>query len=104
MLLDKEISEKLKEFSRQKDTSLFMTLLSAFNVLLHRYSGQTDICVGTSIGSRQQHEIEGLIGFFVNTLALRSDLSADPSFIELLNQVKQTTLEAYEHQEFRLKK
>ena len=76
-----------------------MTLLSAFKVLLYRYSGQEDICVGTPIAGRSQREVEGLIGFFVNTLALRSQISADMSFVELLRDVRGTTLDAYTHQE-----
>ncbi len=74
-------------------------MLAAFKVLLHRYSGQQDICVGTSIANRTQHEVAGLIGFFVNTLALRSEVSGEASFTELLQQVKTTTMEAYEHQD-----
>ncbi len=76
-----------------------MTLLAAFKVLLQRYSGQEDICVGTPIANRAQKEVEGLIGFFVNTLALRSKVKPDLSFKELLQQVKATALEAYEHQD-----
>jgi non-ribosomal peptide synthetase component F len=81
-----------------------MTLLSAYKVLLHRYSGQQDICVGTSIAGRQQQELEGLIGFFLNTLALRTEVSGDDSFIDLLQKVKTTTIEAYEHQELSFEK
>ena len=76
-----------------------MTLLAAFNVLLYRYSGQQDICVGTPIAGRNQQEVEGMIGFFINTLALRNALSGDMKFTALLDQVKDTTLEAYSHQE-----
>ena len=76
-----------------------MTLLSAFNILLYRYSGQEDICVGTSVAGRPQKELEELIGFFVNTLALRNQVRGDMSFIELLEDVKGTTLDAYQHQE-----
>ena len=76
-----------------------MTLLSAFNILLYRYSGQKDICVGSPIAGRQQKEVEELIGFFINTLALRSEVNSDASFTELLQQVRATTLEAYEHQD-----
>ena len=76
-----------------------MTLLSAFNVLLYRYSGQEDICVGTPIAGRNHQELEGLIGFFLNTLALRSQVKGEMTFIELLEEVKATTLEAYAHQE-----
>ena len=73
---------------RSRQTSLFMVLLAAFQVLLSRYSGQTDIAVGTPIAGRDRAEVEGLIGFFVNTLVLRADLSGDPSFEDLLAQVR----------------
>ena len=79
--------------------TLYMTLLAAFKVLLYRYSGQEDISVGTPIAGRQQQEVEGLIGFFVNTLALRTHVSGDSPFTALLQVVKATTLEAYAHQE-----
>jgi non-ribosomal peptide synthetase component F len=94
----------LLELSQQMGTTPFMTLLSAFKVLLHRYSGQEDICVGTSIASREQQDLEGMIGFFVNTLALRSEVSGDKSFRELLQQVRSTTLDAYANQDAPLKK
>ncbi|NLR78193.1 non-ribosomal peptide synthetase [Chitinophaga eiseniae] len=97
--LDHTLLQQLQQFSLQQDVTLFMTLLAAFKVLLYRYSGQEDICVGTSIAGRTQEEVAGVIGFFVNTLALRSDLSQHPSFLTLLQQVKQTTLAAYDHQE-----
>lgn len=97
--LSAALSEQLRQFSLQQDVTLFMTLLAAFKVLLYRYSGQEDICVGSSIAGRTQEEVAGLVGFFVNTLALRSDLSRHPSFLTLLQQVKQTTLAAYDHQE-----
>lgn len=97
--LEKALSEKLQALSRREGSTMFMTLLSAFKVLLYRYSGQDDICVGTPIANRTQKEVEPLMGFFVNTLALRSDLSGNPRFSELLSQVKTTTLEAYEHQD-----
>jgi amino acid adenylation domain-containing protein len=97
--IEKEISLGLKHLSKQWGCSLFMTLLAAFKVLLHRYSGQQDICVGTSIASRPQKELEGLVGFFVNTLALRDEVRSDMSFTDLLEQVRVTTMGAYEHQE-----
>ncbi|MBK8551800.1 MAG: amino acid adenylation domain-containing protein [Ignavibacteria bacterium] len=97
--VEKETADGLNELSRQQGSTLFMTLLSAFNVLLYRYSGQSDISVGTSITNRPQQEIENLIGFFVNTLALRSEVSNDITFKEFIQQVKQTTLDAYSHQE-----
>ena len=76
-----------------------MTLLAAFKVLLYRYTGQTDIVVGSPIANRTRSELEGLIGFFVNTLALRTDLSSDPRFIDFLEKVKVVTLEAFAHQD-----
>ncbi|WP_324672444.1 non-ribosomal peptide synthetase [Hymenobacter sp. GOD-10R] len=97
--LDQDLVDKLQVLSQQQGVTLFMTLLSTFKSLLYRYSGQQDICVGSAIAGRQQHEIEELIGFFVNTLALRSQVRGEASFTELLQQVKTTTLEAYEHQQ-----
>jgi non-ribosomal peptide synthetase component F len=76
-----------------------MTVLAAFKVLLHRYSGQQDICVGSPIANRTQQELEGMIGFFVNTLALRNEVKSDVSFTELLEQVKTTMLDAYANQD-----
>ena len=81
-----------------------MTLLAAFQTLLHRYCGQDDIAVGTPIAGRTRQETEGLIGFFVNTLVLRADLSNNPTFKELLRQVRETTLEAYTHQDLPFEK
>ncbi|MEO6230963.1 MAG: amino acid adenylation domain-containing protein [Ferruginibacter sp.] len=97
--IDKELSSVLHLLSQQQGTTLFMTLLAAFQVLLYRHSGQQDICIGTPIAGRQQQELEGLIGFFVNTLVLRTKLSGNNTFIDLLQQARITTLEAYEHQE-----
>ncbi|MGE0127977.1 MAG: amino acid adenylation domain-containing protein [Blastocatellales bacterium] len=89
----------LKELSRQNDATLFMTLLAAFQTLLYRYSGQEDFCVGSPVANRNRAETEELIGFFVNTLALRCDLSGDPSFRELLKRVRETALGALAHQD-----
>ncbi|MEM8778723.1 MAG: amino acid adenylation domain-containing protein, partial [Cyanobacteria bacterium P01_G01_bin.49] len=97
--LDKSLTDDLKILSRQQGVTLFMILLSAFKILLHRYSGQHDIVVGSPIANRNWTETEGLIGFFVNTLVLRSDLSNNPSFLALLQQVKETTSKAYQHQD-----
>ncbi|CAM1366294.1 amino acid adenylation domain-containing protein [Tenacibaculum xiamenense] len=96
--LNEEVSSSLKAICQEEGVTLFMLMLSAFKVLLSRYSGQDDISVGTPVANRTQSELEGMIGFFVNTLALRSDLSENPSFRQLLNQVKQTTLESYDNQ------
>src|SRR5204862_4652300 len=79
--------------------TLFMTLLAAFHALLHRYSGQDDVVVGSPIANRNRTELEGLIGFFVNSLALRGDLSGDPTFRELIGRVKEAALGAYAHQD-----
>ena len=86
--IDKELSEKIYKLSKQHSSSLYMTLLAALNVLLHRYSGQQDITVGASIANRTQQEIEGLVGFFVNTLAFRNEVDSKASFTGLLQQVK----------------
>jgi hypothetical protein len=87
----------LKEFSQQQHTTFFMTLLAAFNVLVHRYTGQTDLVVGSPFAGRDRQETENLIGFFVNTLVLRTDLSGDPTFKELLARVRDVALAAYDH-------
>ncbi|NWG76206.1 MAG: non-ribosomal peptide synthetase, partial [Rubrivivax sp.] len=89
----------LKELSRCEGATLFMTLLAAFQALLHRYTGLTDICVGTPVANRNRAEIENLIGVFINTLVLRSDLTGDPTFRELLHRVREVALEAYAHQD-----
>jgi amino acid adenylation domain-containing protein/non-ribosomal peptide synthase protein (TIGR01720 family) len=89
----------LKALSQQEGATLFMTLLALFQMLLQRYSGQDDIAVGTPIAGRTQVEVERLIGLFVNTLVLRADLSGDPSFRSLLQQVRATCLAAYAHQD-----
>jgi amino acid adenylation domain-containing protein len=97
--IDQTLSAKLGALSHQHGATLYMTLLSVFKVLLYRYSGQEDICVGTPIAGRNRHEVEGLIGFFINTLVLRDQVRGEDSFTVLLDQVKETTLEAYAHQE-----
>ena len=94
-----DLAEKLRELSRQQDVTLFMTLLAAFFVLLHRYSSQDDICVGSPIANRNRKETENLIGFFVNTLVLRAQIENNPQFDELLQQVKETTLGAFANQD-----
>ncbi|MCP4653836.1 MAG: AMP-binding protein, partial [bacterium] len=97
--LGAELSESLVRLSREQGVTLYMTLLAGFQTLLARYTGQEDIAVGSPIAGRNRREIEDLIGFFINTLVLRSDLSGDPSFGELLGRVRQVALEAYAHQE-----
>jgi amino acid adenylation domain-containing protein len=102
--LDPDLTQKLKRLSQESGTTLFMTLLTAFTLLLSRYSGQEDIVVGSAIANRNRREIEPLIGFFVNTLALRTNLQGNPTFLELLNRVKQVTLDAYDHQDLPFEK
>jgi hypothetical protein len=93
------VAQELKELSRRTGTTLFMTLLAAFQVLVHRYSGQTDIVVGSPIAGRTSSDVENTIGCFINTLALRNDLSGDPVFLDLLEMVRKNSLAAYSHQE-----
>ncbi|MGA9378962.1 MAG: condensation domain-containing protein, partial [Phormidium sp.] len=97
--LSVELTEKLTQLSQSQGVTLFMTLLTAFDTLLYRYTGQTDMVVGTPIANRNQSEVEGVIGFFVNTLVLRTDLSGNPSFDELLNRVRDVSLAGYAHQD-----
>ncbi|MEH1848654.1 MAG: amino acid adenylation domain-containing protein, partial [Nostoc sp.] len=97
--LSTELTEALKTLSRNEDATIFMTLLAAFQTLLHRYSGQDHIVVGSPIANRNRNEIEQLIGCFVNTLVLNTDFSDRPSFRELLRRVREVTLAAYSHQD-----
>lgn len=98
-VLPTELIEALEKLSRQEDVTLFMTLLTAFYMLLHRYSGQEDILVGTPVANRNLPELEHLIGVFINTLVLRINLAGDPGFRELLKRVRDVSLEAYAHQD-----
>ncbi|WP_414575219.1 amino acid adenylation domain-containing protein [Anabaena sp. CCY 9402-a] len=97
--LSPELSEQLRQLSQKHNATLFMTLLTAFNILLYRYSGQEDILVGSTVTSRDRPEIANLIGLFVNNLIFRTNLSGEPSFYRLLNQVKETVLGALSHQD-----
>ena len=99
LMLSPELSHSLRALGRRKGVTLFMTMLAAFDVLLSRYSGQTDFLVGTDIANRNHGTTESLIGFFVNQLVLRVDLAGDPTFNELLERVKEVTLNGYAHQE-----
>ncbi len=104
MVFPEPLSEALKALSQGEGVTLFMTLLTAFKMLLCRYTRQTDIVVGTPVANRNRTEIEELIGFFVNTIVLRSDLSGDLSFRELLARVNQGTLDAFAHEDMPLGK
>jgi amino acid adenylation domain-containing protein/FkbM family methyltransferase len=97
--LPPSLAESLKDLCRQENATLFMLLLAAFNVLLHRYTAQTDIVVGTDVANRNRVEIENLVGFFVNQLVIRTDLSGDPDFRALLARVRTAALGAYAHQD-----
>ncbi len=103
-LLPRDLSESLKELSRREGVTLFMTALAAFQVLLQRHTGQDEIVVGSPIANRNRRELEELMGFFVNSVVLRGDLSGDPSFREHLRRVRETTLEAYAHQDLPFEK
>ncbi|MGW7331383.1 amino acid adenylation domain-containing protein, partial [Streptomyces sp. NPDC054840] len=94
-----ELAQRLGALARERGATLFMVLLAGFQALLARYTGQTDIAVGSPIAGRDRTELEPLVGFFVNTLVLRTDLSGDPAFGELLGRVRRTALAAYEHQD-----
>ncbi|MEB2352561.1 MAG: condensation domain-containing protein, partial [Burkholderiaceae bacterium] len=89
----------LKALALRENATLYMTLLAAFQTLLMRYSGQTDIAVGTSVAGRSRPDLEKLVGFFVNALVMRTDLSGDPGFAELLRRVRAHALDAYTHQD-----
>ncbi|MBN4004178.1 amino acid adenylation domain-containing protein [Nostoc sp. LPT] len=103
-MLPQTLTDALKALSQQSGVTLFMTLLAAFKVLLYRYTGQEDILVGSPIADRNQIETEGLMGLFVNTLVMRTDLSGNPSFREVLDQVRQVALGAYDHQDLPFEK
>jgi amino acid adenylation domain-containing protein len=98
MLLDRPLTDALTRLSRQQGCTLFMTSFAAFLTLLFRYTGETDIAVGTQFVGRDDVELENAVGLFINTLLLRNDLSGAPSFLELLERVKERVVEAYEYQ------
>ncbi|WP_334310735.1 amino acid adenylation domain-containing protein [Spirulina major] len=93
------LTDKLKILSRKAGVTLYMTLVTALQILLHRYTEQTDIILGTVASQHNRSELRGMIGYFLNTLALRSDLSGEPGFHELLKRVRKTVLEAYANQD-----
>lgn len=104
LVLPRELAARLRTLSRREGVTLFMLLAAAFKVLLHRYTGQTDLPVGTPIAGRTQIETEPLIGFFVNTLVLRGDLSGDPTFHQLAQRTRQVALDAFAHQDLPFEK
>jgi amino acid adenylation domain-containing protein len=102
--IDRQLTQQLKQLSQQSGATLFMTLLAGFATLLARYSGQDDVVIGAPIANRHRSEVESMIGCFINTLALRTKFNGDPTFLELLARVKETTLGAYDRQDFPLEK
>ncbi|MFB8791840.1 MAG: amino acid adenylation domain-containing protein [Potamolinea sp.] len=102
--LSKSLSEALEALSQQQGVTLFMTLLAAFKTFLYRYTQQEDIVLGSPIANRNRKEIEPLIGFFVNSLVMRSNLSGNPTFLEFLSRVKEVALGAYAHQDLPFEK
>lgn len=97
--IEESTTETLRALGRREGATLFMVLLAGFQILLHRYSGQDDIAVGTPIAGRNQVDLEGLIGFFVNTLVIRGRLGGDPTFRAMLGRLRETALNAFAHQE-----
>jgi len=97
--LPRELWAALTQLSRQEGTTLFMTLVAAFKLLLYSYTGQEDLRLGTLVANRQQEETEGLIGLFANLVVLRTHLRGNPTVREVLQRVRTTTLAAYAHQE-----
>src|SRR5439155_8754054 len=104
LVLPRELSERIKALGRREGVTLFMLLLAAFKVLLHRYTRQADILVGTPVAGRNQIETENLIGYFINTLVLRTDLAGTPTFREALQRVRRVTLDALAHQDLPFEK
>jgi len=97
--LSPELSAAVSEFCRREGVTPFMALLGAFQLLISRYSGQDDFAIGSPVANRSQPETESLIGYFINVIVLRSDLSGEPGFREVVNRVKQVALDAFDHQE-----
>jgi non-ribosomal peptide synthetase component F len=102
--LGRDLTGAARRLSGERGSTLFMTLLAAFQALLGRVTGQTDMALGTPVAGRDRRELEPLIGFFVNTLVLRADLAGDPSFGELLGRVRRGTLSAFAHQDLPFEK
>lgn len=102
--LPAHIADGVRKLSRDHKTTSFMTLLAAFNALLHRYTGQNDIAVGSPVSTRRMSDVQGLVGFFPNLVVLRNSLENDPTFAELLSRVRETSLAAFEHQDVPLEK
>ena len=102
--LDKKLSDKIQNLSLEYGSSMFMTLLAVFKILIYKYTGQEDISIGSPVANRMNKEIEPLMGFFINVLVLRSSIHNDLYFTEFLSQVKENALKAYENQEIPFEK
>ena len=96
-ILDSDLTSRIRSLSRTESVTPFMTMLTAFKLLLMRYSGQTDIVVGTDVANRPTRDCEAMVGFFINLLVLRTDISGDLRFIDLIKKVRETTLAAFAH-------
>ncbi|MFM6012960.1 MAG: condensation domain-containing protein, partial [Dolichospermum sp.] len=97
--INSNLSQKIRTLTQQSDATLFMTMLAAFVILLYRYSGQDDILIGSPMAGRNRQEIQSLIGYFVNTVVLRTKLTGNPNFREILNQVRQVATDAHNYQD-----
>jgi non-ribosomal peptide synthetase component F len=102
--LPRTLYTALLELSQREEVTMFMVMLAAFKIMLHHYTGQDDIVVGVPVANRSRPELEPLIGFFVNVLVMRTDLSGDPTFRDVLKRVRKVALEAYEHQDIPFEK
>ena len=102
--ISSEVLSALKRLASEEGATLFMTLLAGLQALLHRYTGQDDIVVGSPIANRNRTEVEGIVGFFVNALVLRADLSGNPAFREVLRRAREVTFKAYEFQDMPFEK
>lgn len=103
-VLGPDLSESVRQLGRRRDCTLFMTLFAAFVTLLHRYTGQDEIVIGTPVANRNRRETESVIGFFVNTLVMRVDVSGSPSFTELMERVRKVAVDAYAHEDLPFEK
>jgi amino acid adenylation domain-containing protein len=104
LFVARHIKDSLNNLAHENGVTLFVLLLSAFDVLLHRYTGENDIVVGTAFSGRQHSELEGIVGFFLSTLPMRSDLSGNPSFREVVRRNRKTTLAAFKHRDLPFEK
>jgi amino acid adenylation domain-containing protein len=104
LLLERAVTSALGEIARCNGSTLFMTTLAGLLTLLHRYSGETDIAIGTQVVGRDEVELEGIVGCFINTVALRGDLSGDPTFVELVERTRETVTDSFDLRHFPLER